>query len=188
MFGEFYCIIWKTFKDINHVMNQYIVNSELDMACVILLINRKVLERIIWKVIPVNYLNYPDILLCKIWRKNVRNRIQGIKKEWFNPNSSYFTSSLSCTWMKRGRANPTWANSGIATLYSELLNSGALSFMSITRMLKVVITVALEGVRSSFSSVPWKNTVKIKFHKELQKLWTPSRIHISFRFSYISYN
>lgn len=64
------------------------------------------------------------------------------------------TSSLSCTWMKRGRAKPTWASSGMATLYSELLNSGALSLTSMTRMLKVVVTVALEGVRSSFSSVP----------------------------------
>lgn len=56
--------------------------------------------------------------------------------------------------MKRGRAKPTWASSGMATLYSELLNSGALSLMSMTRMLKVVVTEALEGVRSSFSSVP----------------------------------
>lgn len=70
----------------------------------------------------------------------------------------YLTSSLSCTWMKRGRAKPTWASSGMATLYSELLNSGALSLMSMTRMLKVVVTVALEGVRSSFSSVPCKET------------------------------
>lgn len=68
----------------------------------------------------------------------------------------YLTSSLSCTWMKRGRAKPTWASSGMATLYSELLNSGALSLMSMTRMLKVVVTVALEGVRSSLSSVPCK--------------------------------
>lgn len=120
------------------------------------------------------------ILLCKIRRKNVGNRIQAIKKEWFNPNCSCFTSSLSCAWMKRGRAKPTWANSGIATLYSELLNSGALSFMSITRILKAVITVALEGVRSSFSSVPWIHKVKIKFHKELKKLWTSSVNHIFF--------
>ena len=64
------------------------------------------------------------------------------------------TSSLSTTWMKRGRAKPTCASSVMATLYSELLNSGALSLMSITRMLKVVVTVASDGVRSSFSSVP----------------------------------
>lgn len=57
--------------------------------------------------------------------------------------------------MKRGRAKPTWASSVMATLYSELLNSGALSLMSMTRMLKVVVTLALEGVRSSFSSVPY---------------------------------
>lgn len=64
------------------------------------------------------------------------------------------TSSLSTTWMKRGRAKPTCASSVMATLYSELLNSGALSLMSMTRILKVVVTVASDGVRSSFSSVP----------------------------------
>lgn len=63
------------------------------------------------------------------------------------------TSSLSSAWMKRGRANPTWANSVIRTRYSELLNFGALSFLSISRMVKVVNTVASDGNRSSFNSV-----------------------------------
>lgn len=63
------------------------------------------------------------------------------------------TSSLSSAWMKRGRAKPTCASSVMRTRYSELLNFGALSFLSINRMVKVVVTVALVGVRSSFSSV-----------------------------------
>ena len=74
-------------------------------------------------------------------------------QDW-TPHFKGLTSSLSTTWMKRGRAKPTCASSVMATLYSELLNSGALSLMSITRMLKVVVTVASDGVRSSFSSVP----------------------------------
>lgn len=63
------------------------------------------------------------------------------------------TSSLSSAWMKRGRAKPTCASSVMRTRYSELLNFGALSFLSINRMVKVVTTVALDGLRSSFSSV-----------------------------------
>lgn len=55
--------------------------------------------------------------------------------------------------MKRGRAKPTWASSVMRTRYSELLNFGALSFLSISRMVKVVITVASDGLRSSFNSV-----------------------------------
>ncbi|TNN35521.1 hypothetical protein EYF80_054312 [Liparis tanakae] len=57
------------------------------------------------------------------------------------------TSSLSSAWMKRGRAKPTWASSVIRTRYSELLNVGALSFLSISRMVNVVFTVASEGLR-----------------------------------------
>lgn len=85
--------------------------------------------------------------------------------------TGYLTSSLSCTWMKRGRAKPTWASSGMATLYSELLNSGALSLTSMTRMLKVVVTLALEGVRSSFSSVPCKE-------RKQQSLYFSERINV----------
>lgn len=43
------------------------------------------------------------------------------------------------------------------TRYSELLNLGALSFLSMSRMVKVVRTVAEEGVRSSFSSVAYRH-------------------------------
>lgn len=66
------------------------------------------------------------------------------------------TSSLSSAWMKSGRANPTWASSVMRTRYSELLNFGALSFLSISRMVNVVITVASDGLRSSFSSVAFR--------------------------------
>lgn len=55
--------------------------------------------------------------------------------------------------MKSGRAKPTWASSVMRTRYSELLNFGALSFLSISRMVKVVLTVASDGLRSSFNSV-----------------------------------
>lgn len=71
----------------------------------------------------------------------------------FSTGSASPTSSLSSAWMKRGRANPTWASSVMRTRYSELLNFGALSFLSISRMVNVVITVASDGLRSSFSSV-----------------------------------
>lgn len=83
----------------------------------------------------------------------------GRERDW-TPHVKGLTSSLSTTWMKRGRAKPTCASSVMATLYSELLNSGALSLMSITRMLKVVVTVASDGVRSSFSSVPCRQKNK----------------------------
>lgn len=68
------------------------------------------------------------------------------------------TSSLSSTCMYRGRAKPTCASSVIRTRYSELLNLGGLSFLSISRMVKVVMTVADVGVRSSFSSVAYTET------------------------------
>lgn len=78
------------------------------------------------------------------------------------------TSSLSSTCIDSGRANPTWASSVMRTRYSELLNLGALSFLSISRMVNVVTTVAGDGVRSSFSSVAYTqkhNRVFFSMHK-----------------------
>lgn len=72
---------------------------------------------------------------------------------WKKKALNLLTSSLSSAWMKRGRANPTCASSVMRTRYSELLNFGALSFLSISRMVNVVITVASDGLRSSFNSV-----------------------------------
>lgn len=83
------------------------------------------------------------------------------------------TSSLSSTCIGSGRANPTWASSVMRTRYSELLNLGALSFLSMSRMVKVVRTVADEGVRSSFSSVAYRR--KYRGIEERRDKLGPSR-------------